>query len=209
MDQQVAVFLRAQQGLEDTVDLGVDGMTHGGSVGRIGDGGNRAIPCGHRQSLSGITTRLERSRARIGAGPRTFAPGSADILSASRRRRFAVLPSMAKSFFSLRIQRRFAPSPTGCRRSSQARRGLVLDRAHASIKAPSQKAPLPVCRRRIRHRQGSQGKRAKGQSAKGGSRGRRDGRTDARRRGTPNGHCQRRNSRRRRGRPGRSPTGAQ
>ena len=37
MDQQVTVLLRPQEGLEDTVDLGVDGVAHGGSLGRIGD----------------------------------------------------------------------------------------------------------------------------------------------------------------------------
>ncbi len=39
--QQAAVFLRAQQGLEDAVDLGIDGVAQGRSLGRTRDGDNR------------------------------------------------------------------------------------------------------------------------------------------------------------------------
>jgi len=50
MDQQVAIGLGPQQGLEDAVNLGIDGMTHVGSVGRCrrcGKGrGAGAVPRG-------------------------------------------------------------------------------------------------------------------------------------------------------------------
>jgi hypothetical protein len=106
MDQQVTIGLGPQQGLEDAVNLGIDGMAHGGSVdsrcrcdkGR-GSGEPRPAGCtdGSAGSAARTASRAEPTDARSAPATRTGLLGNQELTT---------LPHLAECCWVLQSQMR-------------------------------------------------------------------------------------------------------